>query len=224
MTQHNDSSLTTATDRADPSDRGDALDRIRAETRRAQILAGAADAFAATGFHRTKMRDVAARAGLAEGTIYNYFGGKDDLLLALLDAVNETEERPAAFADAVEVPVDAFVREYVAHRLDAIEPHLGVLRALLSELLVDPDLRARYYGDTVAPTLDLAEAYFDAKAGAGEIAPHDSGLLARALAAQVLGLALLRMLGDARLEADWGSLHELLPELLLTGLRPGAEP
>ena len=167
------------------------------------------------------MRDVAERAGLAEGTLYNYFGGKDDLLLALLDAVNETDERPTAFADAAEQPVEAFVRDYVAHRLDAIEPHLGVLRALLSELLVDPELRARYYGDTVAPTLDLAEGYFQAKAERGEVAPLDPGLLARALAAQVLGLALLRMLGDARLESDWASLQELLPELLLKGLGPG---
>lgn len=218
MAQPDEHTLTNSTERPDP------LAQLRVETRRGQILAAAADAFAAAGFHRTKMRDVAARAGLAEGTIYNYFGGKDDLLLALLDVVNETDERPAAFADAAEESVEAFVRRYVAHRLEAVEPHLGVLRAILSELLVDPDLRARYYGDTVAPTLKLAEDYLAEKADEGEIAPQDPGLLARALAAQVLGLALLRMLGDARLEAEWGTLQELLPELLLTGLRPGRDP
>lgn len=209
-------------DRAAPDD--DPVARLRTETRRRQILAAAAEAFAEKGFHRTKVRDVADRAGLAEGTIYNYFGGKDDLLLGLLDALNETDAREDAFAAAERMKPKRFVREYVAHRLDALEPHLDVLRPILSELLVDEDLRQRYLRETVEPTLAMAERYFAARSAAGEIAELDAGLLARAMAGQVLGLALLRMLGDERLARDWDGLATVLPALLLDGLRADGVP
>ena len=218
MTQPDERPLNN--DAADgPSD--DPVEQLRARTRRAQILRAAAEAFAEHGFHRAKTRDVAERAGVAEGTIYNYFGGKDDLLLALLDAVNETDAREDAFAAAEESTLDEFVREYVGHRLGALEPHLDVLRPILSELLVDVALRERYRSETLEPTLALAERYVANRRTAGDVADLDPGLLARAMAGQVLGLALLRMLGDERLERDWEQLVELLPTLLLGGLRPG---
>ena len=198
--------------------REDPLTDLRTRTRREQILRAAAAAFADQGFHRAKVRDVADRAGLAEGTIYNYFASKDELLLALLDAVNETPERPEAFAAAAAEAVPSFVRAYVRKRFTDLEPHLDVLRPILSELLVDADLRERYLRATVEPTLELAERYFARKIEAGEIAAVDPGLLARAMAAQVFGLAVLRLLGDARLDAEWDAVGELVADLLVAGL------
>ena len=52
----------------------------RVEEKRQRILEGAIRAFAASGFHRTRVSDVAKAAGVADGTIYLYFEGKDDLL------------------------------------------------------------------------------------------------------------------------------------------------
>lgn len=196
----------------------DPLSEVRTRTRRGQILRAAATAFAEEGFHRTKVRDIADRAGLAEGTIYNYFASKDELLLALLDAVNETPARTDAFSAAEDQSVVQFVDAYVRHRFTALESHLDVLRPILSELLVDADLRERYLRDTVEPTLELAERYFADKADAGEIADLDPGLLARTVAAQVFGLAVLRMLGDVRLEAEWDAAGELVATLLFAGL------
>ncbi|MFL7790868.1 MAG: helix-turn-helix domain-containing protein, partial [Anaerolineae bacterium] len=43
------------------------------EARRNQILDAAAAVFAEKGFHRTTTKEIASRAGIAEGTIYNYF-------------------------------------------------------------------------------------------------------------------------------------------------------
>jgi AcrR family transcriptional regulator len=54
------------------------------ETRREAILAVALGLFAETSFPALRMEDVAARAGLAKGTLYLYFRTKEELFLALL--------------------------------------------------------------------------------------------------------------------------------------------
>jgi AcrR family transcriptional regulator len=56
----------------------------KAETR-ARLLAAAADLFARQGFHATSTDAVADAADRTSGAIYAHFGGKDGLLLALLD-------------------------------------------------------------------------------------------------------------------------------------------
>jgi len=56
----------------------------RAETR-AQLLAAAADLFAHKGFHATSAEAVAAAADRTTGALYDHFGGKEGLLVALLE-------------------------------------------------------------------------------------------------------------------------------------------
>src|SRR5215831_6325877 len=51
--------------------------------RQDQILDAAARVFAEKGFERATIHDVAQTAGVAEGSIYNYFKNKQDLLVHL---------------------------------------------------------------------------------------------------------------------------------------------
>ncbi len=56
--------------------------KVRLEdARRAQILAAAARVFARRGYHRATVAEIARAARLSEGSIYNYFRGKEDLLV-----------------------------------------------------------------------------------------------------------------------------------------------
>jgi AcrR family transcriptional regulator len=57
-----------------------------AADRKKQILKAAVEVFAERGFHRTRVSDIARRAGVAYGLIYHYFDSKD----AVLNAVFET--------------------------------------------------------------------------------------------------------------------------------------
>jgi AcrR family transcriptional regulator len=52
---------------------------------REAILDAAEEELAASGFHATRVQDIAKRAGVAVGTFYNYFETKEDVLVALLD-------------------------------------------------------------------------------------------------------------------------------------------
>jgi TetR/AcrR family fatty acid metabolism transcriptional regulator len=53
--------------------------------KRDAILRAAIDTFAAKGFFNAQVADVARAAGVAAGTVYLYFRGKDDLLISIFD-------------------------------------------------------------------------------------------------------------------------------------------
>jgi TetR/AcrR family fatty acid metabolism transcriptional regulator len=57
----------------------------KAIDRRAVILDAALRTFVRRGYPDTKVAEIASEAGVAEGTLYNYFASKEDLLLALFD-------------------------------------------------------------------------------------------------------------------------------------------
>jgi len=48
-------------------------------------LARGNESFCATGFFNSKVSDIAAEAGIADGTVYLYFKGKDDILHSIFD-------------------------------------------------------------------------------------------------------------------------------------------
>lgn len=54
-----------------------------ASRRRAEILAAAIECFGEKGFVATKMKDIAARAQMSVGSLYNYFNNKDDIVETL---------------------------------------------------------------------------------------------------------------------------------------------
>ncbi|WP_431897405.1 TetR/AcrR family transcriptional regulator [Nonomuraea sp. bgisy101] len=59
-------------------------DQRRAETR-SRLIDAAAELFAKKGFHAVSAEAVADAAGRTTGALYNHFGGKEGLLLALLE-------------------------------------------------------------------------------------------------------------------------------------------
>src|SRR4051812_38434870 len=59
-------------------------DSTRSEKREA-ILRAAIDVFAERGFFNAQVADVARVAGVAAGTVYLYFRGKDDLLVSIFE-------------------------------------------------------------------------------------------------------------------------------------------
>lgn len=64
-------------------------DRQKLERER-RIVKAAENLFARRGYAEVAMEDVAARAGLAVGTIYNYFPSKSTLLLAIVRSETES--------------------------------------------------------------------------------------------------------------------------------------
>ncbi|NBE54905.1 TetR/AcrR family transcriptional regulator, partial [Streptomyces boluensis] len=61
----------------------------RKSATRARLIDAAADLFARKGFHAVSAEAVADAAGRTTGALYSHFGGKEGLLLALLDVWKE---------------------------------------------------------------------------------------------------------------------------------------
>lgn len=61
----------------------------RGKATRDAILKAAIDAFAESGFHGTKLRALARRAGVNQGLIHHYFGSKEALLNEVLQRAAE---------------------------------------------------------------------------------------------------------------------------------------
>lgn len=55
----------------------------RPENKRERILRAAIDVFAQSGYFNAKVSEIARAAGVADGTIYLYFDGKEDLLISV---------------------------------------------------------------------------------------------------------------------------------------------
>jgi TetR/AcrR family transcriptional regulator, fatty acid metabolism regulator protein len=94
------------------SERGVSLRERQRQERERLILGAASDLFVERGYHDTSMDDIAARVGIAKGTVYLHFASKEDLALALV------EQGARAFAQ----------------RLDAILASDGTPRAKLEKI------------------------------------------------------------------------------------------
>jgi AcrR family transcriptional regulator len=213
-------------DTSNPVDpKADPIEAIQAQlvaARRTQILDAATRVFASKGFNRATIRDVAQDAGVADGTIYNYFANKTDLLFGLLDRLNDTERRPASLALAAETSFADYFRAYLRERVEALWSNADLFRAVLPELLANPALRARYFDEVIAPTMALGEAAFAGLAANGMMRNLDLPLSMRAVAGSLLGLMVLQLLGDETLAARWREIPDALADLLLPGLLPEA--
>ena len=197
----------------------DLIQEQLAALRRQQILAAAAGVFAEKGFHRATIRDVARAAGIADGTIYNYFENKDALLLGILDQLNDTAQRADQFAQAASLGIEAWTRQYMRQRFTTIGPEgRRVIQVVLAEALGNPALREAYSQQIIQPTYAMAESFFRQWMADKAIRPVDPALAPRLTAAMFLGVLMLQLLGDPVLEARQDELPEAMADILLHGL------
>ncbi|KYP80873.1 TetR/AcrR family transcriptional regulator [Ferroacidibacillus organovorans] len=60
--------------------------------RREQIVNAATTLFLKKGYHRTTTREIARESGLGTGTLYEYIGSKEDILLLVCDMIHSQVE------------------------------------------------------------------------------------------------------------------------------------
>jgi AcrR family transcriptional regulator len=171
---------------------------------RSRILAAAEDVVRARGAANATTREIARAAECAEGSIYVHFRDKDELLVALV-----VERRPE-FARLLDLPTFAGRRTPRENLEDFVVQAVALLDEvfpLLSGLLADPELLARYaqhLRDRRAGPYEVLEAlrvYLRAEQRAGRIdAGIDPAFTAALLLAAARGFVLstrfLRDLGS----------------------------
>lgn len=114
---------------------------------RERLLAAARDLFAARGYHATTTALIAERTGIAEGTIYRHFAGKDALYSAVCRGVWERFESlatdPASAAGPARARLAATARRFIAEAARSPAAVRLQDRPVEAAALDDPARRAR---------------------------------------------------------------------------------
>ena len=105
-------------------------DQNKRKTRRA-ILAAALALFVSKGFHATTTRQIARKAGIAEGTLFNYFETKDDLALCFFEEqLAGLEEWFRANRRLRRAPLPEKLFAIIHRHLERIAPYEGFIGAV----------------------------------------------------------------------------------------------
>ncbi len=130
--------------------------RRRKEDRPQEITAAAFEAFAEKGFARTRVDDVAKRAGVSKGLLYLYFKTKEELFKAVVKSVViRRVDRLIENVASTELSSEDFIRGPLLSFLKQVpgSPVAIVVRLLISEGPRHPDLVDYYYENVVAKGL-----------------------------------------------------------------------
>ncbi len=189
--------------------------------RREHILQAALALFSTQGFHRTTTRQIAQAAGVAEGTIFNYFPTKKDLLVAVMaqivdDYVGEDLEATPR-AGTLEV-----LQETFRSRLEMGWHHAGRIRFLLSELLMNQEMRQRYFEAVILRLTGRLESLLTQRIEEGYVRPCDVRVVSGALVGAFLTFLLVAVLDEDRrlVNQPLEDISEELARLFLYGLAP----
>lgn len=157
--------------------------------REERIRQAAIRVFSREGFHRARMETIAREAGVAVGTIYNYFPSKKDILVSMFET--EMEERLAFFEELGQG--GRTIPEQLAALL---EQHFSLLRGRteLSRVLLQEQFTPRQdvkerFSAFHQRLLERIETLIQAGVDGGWVRPCNARVIALALFAVVQSVA-----------------------------------
>jgi AcrR family transcriptional regulator len=197
--------------------------RLKQERER-RILEAAATVFARKGFHEATIREIAELANVADGTIYNYYANKQDLLVAMTQ--NVIADSAGLVLEEHQAEDDrALLTAILGERFAFAERNMDFVRAMMAEVWTNESLRKQYLGKVIEPLLQLMEGYLQARIEAGTVRPVNTAVVVRAMAGSFIIFLLLAQAGQDVLGTGLSreAMVEELVDFFLLGLevRPG---
>ena len=183
------------------------------------ILEAAATVFGRMGFHDAKMSDIAEQAGVSVGTLYNYFGSKDEVVGSLVTHEHEQFRLAIAPAEASADPLERILGvvrtsyEFLEARgaLLAMAMRTGLFQSQMASGCCSPE-----EGDAHEHAIELYEKAFAAARDQGRIRPELSPrLLAFALDGMASAMVFEWMRGGQ--VQPLGPQSELVFDLIMKG-------
>jgi AcrR family transcriptional regulator len=194
----------------------------RIARRRQNILAAAAPVFASKGFAQASTKEIADEADLAEGTLYNYFGSKRDMLLAI---ARETQTPAVALQQATQGMDDrAAMIAMFEKALDISETQMPFTQTLFNAAWMDDDILQQFVAEKLESSYEQIRAYIAQRIAAGAFRPLDPALGARLVIGMYVSLILPAIRGIEQLPSprERRAQVETVVDLLLDGVRaPG---
>jgi TetR/AcrR family transcriptional regulator len=148
----------------------------RKEARPGELLAAALDLFVEKGFAATRAEEVARRAGVSKGTLFLYFGSKEELFKAVVrDSISgrypqwraEIEAFPGSSAELLHHSMQTWWLHYGATKAS------GISKLVMSEASNFPELAAFYQAEVVEPGRELIRSILQRGVDRGEFRALD---------------------------------------------------
>ncbi len=194
--------------------KGDQLPTPKRADRKEQILSAAVEVFAELGFERATTRAIAKRAGVAEGTIFNYFPTKRDILVCVLEQqVLETIPKLNDTDD-----VETMMMKLLNNRLLMWKKHSGILRVMISEAIFDDEFRDLYRNRVYDPAMKKLNECITQQQLKGLFVDVEPSIISRMMLGIALGFGLMNPVAGEVDDID--GLSQVLSKVLLNGLLP----
>lgn len=190
----------------------------RAAKRRTEILNAAIHLFAQKGFHATTTRDIADAADLSEGTIYNYFGSKEHIFVALLEKL--IIEQSSLYTKSMPTDTQSFIDSMFEIQQGFLQDNLELVKAVLPEVIVNDEYRSKYFKEFYSPTISILLLQLQARDVLGQIRPINHEMVARILIGLLYGLSFIHLIGDSVINEKWDSLLGQAITLIYEGMEP----
>ncbi len=214
--------------KAKPQSATRARDAAAKAERRQLLLNAALDEFYEKGFSAARTEDIAQRVGLSKGTLYLYFPNKEQLFRALIESLTVPNiaalEQITATAPSLRQALETFAQfAPVLVRTSGL-PRL--MKVLISESQVFPDVITSYRKDVIERILAAFAKLLEVAAARGEITLDDPMITARLVVAPVVLSALWQAVfaQEGVADIDLDSLFQTHVELLLAGPLKGDFP
>ena len=183
------------------------------------ILNSAGAVFAEHGFYKATISQIAARAGVADGTLYLYFKNKDDILYQYLSFKTDVvfEKMNAAVAKGTDA--ESKLRNLIRCHLEEFQRDKNMAIIFQSEV--------RYLRDIESQVKDISKMNFDLLSDIIEQGQVEGtmrqdlfvGLVKRFILGAVEGVISTWVSADGRY--DLTTMAEPLVDLYMTGVRGG---
>lgn len=103
------------------------------DNRRENLLAVAARVFAATGYDRTSMRDLARASSMSLAGMYYYVKGKEDLLFQIQRNCFELVQQGALDAIGRQLSAEERLAAFIRHHVTFFATHMAEMKVLAHE-------------------------------------------------------------------------------------------
>lgn len=167
----------------------------RKAARPAELAEAALELFVERGFDATRLEDVAARAGVAKGTVYLYFASKEALFDGVVrQAILPAVERGEQHFDRARGPSDRLLRETLAAWVSAMtDTPLGRVPALIvSDSRKFPELARVFHDVVIVRAQRLVRSVLERGVQRGEFRVPDIETTAQILTCSMLMFAIGR--------------------------------
>ena len=165
----------------------------RIERQRREIMDAAAQVFAQKGYAATTTRDIADASDMGESTLYNYFEGKREIFLAIIQ--RQAEQIDAVFVEFNRLETRQQMSDIFVKVMDILLSHAHYTRALIGEAWFNDEILSQFLGNRLAQISAHLEEYIHSRIQSGQFRPVNPSLAARMVISVFMGFLLPALRG-----------------------------